>query len=72
MILILMAVTLLVSQKIYSKKQYLEQLSEEVQQSQKDASKVEAMRKKIKLIGNIGGSGNSSLGNPSGTLQEHP
>ena len=60
-ILILMAVTLLVSQKIYSKKQYLEQLSSEVQQSQKDASKVEAMRRKIKLIGNIGGSENSSL-----------
>ncbi len=60
-ILILMAITLFVSQKIYSKKQYLEQLNQEVQQTQKEASEVEAMRKKIKLIRDASGSENSSL-----------
>ena len=60
-VLILMAITLFVSQQIYSKKQYLEQLNQEVQQTQKEASEVEAMRKQIDLIREASGSENSSL-----------
>ncbi len=60
-ILILMAITLFVSQRIYSRKQYLEQLNQEVQQTQKEASEVQAMRKKITLIRDASGAENSSL-----------
>jgi len=60
-ILILMAVTLFISQKIYSKKQYLSQLNQEVQQTQKEADEVEAMRKKIRVIRDASGSESSSL-----------
>jgi Tfp pilus assembly PilM family ATPase/Tfp pilus assembly protein PilN len=60
-IIILMATTLFVSQQIYSRKQYLEQLNQEVQQTQKEANEVEAMRTKIKLIRDASGSENSSL-----------
>lgn len=60
-ILILSAITGFVSQKFYSRKQYLEELTREVQQTQQEAGKVEAMKKKIRVIGNATGFENSSL-----------
>jgi len=60
-ILILMAVTIFVSQHYYSKKEYLEQLNREVRQTQDEANEVEAMKKKIKIIREATGFQNSSL-----------
>ncbi len=60
-ILILMAVTIFVSQHFYSKKEYLEQLNQEVRQTQDEANEVEAMKKKIKIIREATRFQNSSL-----------
>jgi len=60
-ILILMAVTIFVSQQFYSKKEYLEQLKREVRQTQDEANEVEAMKKKIKIIKDAVQFDNSSL-----------
>jgi len=60
-ILLLTAVTVLVSQKLYARKEYLSELREEVAQTDKYAGEVEAMRKKIRLIGDATGFQNSSL-----------
>ena len=60
-ILILMALTIFVSQQFYSKKEYLEQLNREVRQTQDEANEVVAMKKKIKIIREATGFQNSSL-----------
>lgn len=58
---ILTALTALVSQHIYFKKQYLEQLSQEVLRTQQEASDVEALKKRIKIIRDATRLQNSSL-----------
>jgi len=60
-ILILTALTVFVSQQFYSRKQFLEELSQEVHQTQQEAGEVEAMKKKIRVIREATGFENSSL-----------
>ncbi len=60
-ILLLTALTVFASQQIYSRKRYLEELSQEVHQTQQEASEVEAMKKKIRVIKDATGFENSSL-----------
>ncbi len=47
---ILTALTALVSQHVYFKKQYLEQLDGEISRTQQAANDVEALKKKLKII----------------------
>ncbi len=60
-ILILMALTVLISQHVYYKKQYIEQLHQEVLRIQQEADEVEGMKKKIKIIREATGFQNSFL-----------
>ena len=60
-IAILTALTAFVSQKILSKKQTIEQVRQEVLQTQQGADEVEALRKKIRIIRDATGLRNSSL-----------
>ena len=60
-ILILTAITAFVSQKIFTKKQYIEQVRQEVLQTQQGADEVEALKKKIRIIRGATGLQNSSL-----------
>ena len=60
-ILLLTAVTIFVSQKLYAKRQYLAALREEVAETKREAADVEMMIKKIRLIGKAPGFQNSSL-----------
>lgn len=55
------AVTALVSQHVYFKKQYLEQLDGEISRTQQAASGVEALRKKLQIISAAERLENSSL-----------
>ena len=58
---ILTALTVLIWQPIYFKKQYLEQLQREVRRTQEGASEVESVRKKIKSLKGATRLQNSSL-----------
>lgn len=53
--------TALVSQHIYSKKQYLEQLNQEVLRTQREASDIEVLKKRIQIIRHATRLQNSSL-----------
>ncbi len=58
---ILTALTALVSQNIYFKKQYIEELRKEVLRTEKGASEVQALKKKLRIIRGATGLENSSL-----------
>jgi Tfp pilus assembly protein PilN len=58
---ILTALTVLIWQPIYFKKQYLEQLQREVRRTQEGAGEVESLRKKIKILKEAARLQNSSL-----------
>src|SRR5438094_9596005 len=58
---ILTALTALVSQHVYFKKQYLEQLDGEIARTQQAASDVEALKKRLKIIREAERRENSSL-----------
>jgi len=58
---ILTALTALISQHLYSKRQYLEQLNQEILRTQDAAGEVEVLRKKIKIIRDVARPQNSSL-----------
>jgi Tfp pilus assembly protein PilN len=58
---ILTALTALISQHLYFKKQYLEQLNQEILRTQDAAGEVETLRKKIKIIRDVARPQNSSL-----------
>src|SRR5256712_1112576 len=58
---ILAALTALVSQHVYFKKQYLEQLDGEIARTQQAASDVEALKKRLKIIREAERRENSSL-----------
>jgi Tfp pilus assembly PilM family ATPase len=58
---ILAALTALVSQHVYFKKQYLEQLEAEVARTQQAASDVDSLRRRLRIIGETARLENSSL-----------
>ncbi|MEE9568503.1 MAG: PilN domain-containing protein, partial [Candidatus Binatia bacterium] len=60
-IAILTALTAFVSQKIFTKKQYIEQVRQEILRTQQGADEVEALKKKIRIIRGAIGLKNSSL-----------